>query len=342
MAGQLQPLVDNQRIVRTDGTPTEYFIRWAQQRQIDIAGAVSAEQALEIAQEYVLEFLTDNPLLAGNGIDLSPSGNIAEGVTISAEVQEILDQISAVQGSVLFRGATAWEALAPGTAGDFLQTGGAGANPAWAAGGGGGGGSTGEAPWITPTVAGFTTRVGTGAFADYAEGVIVTAPGTVGNVNNVNRATVPIVAGAGGWQATARFKVHFPQCNWPMAGMVVRNSGSGAMEMLSLGNDAIIGINRNTYSNDTTFVSVSGIVARYNPDLWMRVKDNLTNRIWYTSEDGYFWQQIFIESRTNFLTPNQVGFQLNPNTGGPSGGSANVQNRNLGFSVLSWQFQSLP
>jgi len=42
------------------------------------------------------------------------------------------------QGDILFRSGTAWAVLAPGTAGQFLQTGGLAANPAWAAPTGGG------------------------------------------------------------------------------------------------------------------------------------------------------------------------------------------------------------
>lgn len=144
MVGDLQPLERQFPIVDQDGRPTVYFIRWAQQRMQDIQGAVSPEQALEIATNFVLEFLAANPLAAGVGIDLSPSGNIADGVTISANTQAILDVISSTQGAILYRGATEWEALAPGTAGQILQTGGAGADPSWITGGGGGGG----APWV--------------------------------------------------------------------------------------------------------------------------------------------------------------------------------------------------
>jgi hypothetical protein len=141
MTGQLQPLVSNQRIVNQDGTPTEYFIRWAQAKQIDLQGAITAQQALEIATEYVADFMSDHPLTQGNGITLTPSGNIADGVTIAAEVQAILDQISTTHGTVLFRGAADWQALAPGTAGKFLKTNGPGADPEWATAGGGGGGA---------------------------------------------------------------------------------------------------------------------------------------------------------------------------------------------------------
>jgi hypothetical protein len=50
----------------------------------------------------------------------------------------LLDEIGATQGSVLYRGADGWYALAPGTAGQTLQTGGTGANPSWATPSGGG------------------------------------------------------------------------------------------------------------------------------------------------------------------------------------------------------------
>lgn len=145
MAGNLQPLVNNQRIVKQDGTPTDYFIRWAQQKQIDIGAGITAQQALEIITKY----LADHELQAGSGIQITPSGNISDSPTIAAEVQAILDQITDVRGSVLFRGAAGWEALGPGPNGHFLRTNGAGANPSWAAGGGGGGGLW----WFNPPVA---------------------------------------------------------------------------------------------------------------------------------------------------------------------------------------------
>jgi hypothetical protein len=155
MVGRLQPLDEKFAIVDANGRPTLYFTRWAQQRQIDIGEAVTAARALEIVQE----FLTAHPLIAGNGIDLAPSGDIGADVTISADVQAILDQITTTHGSILYRSASAWAALAPGTAGEFLQTGGAGADPAWAAGGGGG-----SLAW---TLIAATTIVGNPTFLEF-------------------------------------------------------------------------------------------------------------------------------------------------------------------------------
>lgn len=63
----------------------------------------------------------DGDLLVGNGIDFTLSS-----------VASTLDKISATQGSILYRGASTWQALGPGTSGQFLTTNGAGANPAWA------------------------------------------------------------------------------------------------------------------------------------------------------------------------------------------------------------------
>lgn len=136
MVGTLQPLDDKFPIAQADGRPTQYFIRWAQQRQIDIGGGITAEQALAI----VVQYLADHVLQEGLGISITPSGNLTDNPTIAAEVQAILDSISNVQGTILFRGVADWEALAPGTAGDFLKTNGAGADPEWDTAGGGGGG----------------------------------------------------------------------------------------------------------------------------------------------------------------------------------------------------------
>lgn len=64
-----------------------------------------------------------------NGEVLVGDGVAFELSTLSAA----LDHISSTQGSIIYRDATGWVALAPGSAGQFLSTGGAAANPAWAA-----------------------------------------------------------------------------------------------------------------------------------------------------------------------------------------------------------------
>src|SRR4029077_7760278 len=58
--------------------------------------------------------------------------------------------LGTTQGQVLYRSATAWVGLSPGTAGQVLTTGGGGANPAWAA-AAGGSISIGDTPPASPS-----------------------------------------------------------------------------------------------------------------------------------------------------------------------------------------------
>jgi hypothetical protein len=60
-------------------------------------------------------------------------GRVSSGAGIVEEVTgtQVLDFISATQGDILYRNASAWVALPAGTSGQFLKTNGAGANPAW-------------------------------------------------------------------------------------------------------------------------------------------------------------------------------------------------------------------
>lgn len=132
MPGTLQPLDGKFAIVDASGNPTEYFTRWAQQKQIDIGDSIT----LADLQAY----LTAHKLIAGTGIQLTPDGDINDGVTIHADAQAILDEITVTRGTILYRGLLGWAALLPDTSGKVLSTNGAGADPSWitpAAGGGG-------------------------------------------------------------------------------------------------------------------------------------------------------------------------------------------------------------
>lgn len=100
---------------------------------------LSGNNLANASLEEVVEALLLREIIAGDGLDgggpLGGPGNI----TLNANASDILDLIDNTQGAVLFRGAAGWEALAPGTAGDLLSSGGAGADVEWSSGGGGGG-----------------------------------------------------------------------------------------------------------------------------------------------------------------------------------------------------------
>ena len=71
-----------------------------------------------------------NSIIAGTGVTTDPAI-----VTPSAWLDAVFGP---AQGQIIYRGASTWSALAPGTSGTFLETLGAGANPTWAAASSGG------------------------------------------------------------------------------------------------------------------------------------------------------------------------------------------------------------
>lgn len=71
----------------------------------------------------------------GTGVSSVTSGSLLVGAGTSAMVPTtisgVLDGLTSTQGSVLYRGASGWAALGPGTNGNVLTTGGPSANPSW-------------------------------------------------------------------------------------------------------------------------------------------------------------------------------------------------------------------
>lgn len=85
-------------------------------------------------------------------------GGASTALGSSVTASAILDSISTTRGAILYRGASGWAALTPGTDGYFLASNGTGADPAYEAGGGGGGGS---ATWELISTADITSAVAT-------------------------------------------------------------------------------------------------------------------------------------------------------------------------------------
>lgn len=120
----LPALDSRQSIVDPEtGKANQYFLDYLRNRN----------GALTDAEADILDLL-NRQIIAGNGLD--GGGPLSANVTIDANASSILDLIGSTRGSVLYRGASGWAALTPGTSGQFLKTNGAGADPTWAAGGG--------------------------------------------------------------------------------------------------------------------------------------------------------------------------------------------------------------
>jgi hypothetical protein len=98
------------------------------------------------------------------------TGNV-EDLTLT----QILDFLSSTQGAVLYRGASAWAGLAPGTSGQYLTTNGAAANPSWT-----------TAPSVLPSQTGNSGKLLTtdGSTPSWSSDSTVRARGTLNTATN--------------------------------------------------------------------------------------------------------------------------------------------------------------
>lgn len=134
---------------------------------------------------------TGKTLTIGSGGSLV----ILSGATFTlpaANLSTSLDALSSTQGAVLYRNASAWVALAPGSNGQVLTSGGGGANPSWQSGAGSG---TVTSVDVSGGATGLTTSGGpiTGSGTITLAGTLATANGGLG-ANNGSASGVPLFA----------------------------------------------------------------------------------------------------------------------------------------------------
>ena len=73
------------------------------------------------------------------------------------------------------------------------------------------------------------------------------------------------------------------------------------------------------WTNSTTYGSAlaTAAVAAIAPMLWLRIKDDGTNRLFSVSTDGVNWTQVGTEGRTTYLTATKVGWFIRTQGPGP-------------------------
>jgi hypothetical protein len=129
----------------------------------------------------------------------------------------LLDSFGTSQGSILYRDTAVWEALGPGTAGQVLTTGGAGADPSWTNASGGGSG--------TVTSVTFT---GDGTVLSSTPDSPVTTTGTLAATLNTQSANLVLAGPTSGAPAAPTFRAL-------VAGDVPSTSGAAVNVFLNSG-----------------------------------------------------------------------------------------------------------
>jgi hypothetical protein len=206
-----------------------------------------------------------------------------------------------------------------------------------------------EAAMTTPKVTTFPTwrsgNGGTAVIGDLASGLGVRMTAYVPNGNSwsMTYAAVPVEVGSGGWQVTARTRGHAGPNWWGHRGIIMRDAVSGKSLLYGFDNPIVGGwyggFVRYEWPDDETNGPSIPIMRWYEQDVWIRVEDDLTDWHLYISPNGNFWEQIYQETRNEYLgtTPTHVGIYMIPNcvaSGWPVGTA-------LAFDCYSWLFEML-
>jgi hypothetical protein len=243
--------------------------------------------------------------------------NIAGSTAVptASGLSAVMDNIfSSTQGAVLYRGASNWSALSPGTSGQFLQTQGASANPQWVSSGGGGGTYPYEAAQTLPRMANFSwVNQGTATGTDVSNGISIVKAnqGTADNFSLLVRS-----APATPFSVIMRTHMDIMEVTGSH-GILLRNSGTGALVMVGFeasGNKQAI-YKYSSPSTGGTVVFSGNTYVNWLPT-WLKVAVTSTTFTAYYGWDGINWIQFRPSSTaysiaTYLGTLDQVGIATN-------------------------------
>ena len=165
-----------------------------------------------------------------------------------------------------------------------------------------------------------TTSLGSAAFSSDLDGRLLSAPTNAGDAWRVEYKALPV---SSNYTATAYIDpVTAPAANFWFSGIVLVNSSTGALITFGPMFDTAIApgfsICAIKWTNATTISAsyasaLSGNASpRYLPN-WFRVKDDGTNRLFQYSFNNIDWTTVHTVGRTNFTTPDSIGWGANNN-----------------------------
>jgi hypothetical protein len=196
-------------------------------------GPLNADLTFGLANIPAGTILGNNTGISASPGDLTPS--------------QVLDILGSTQGQILYRNATNWVVLSPGTNGQLLTSGGAGANPSW------------------------STASGTGTVTSVAAGTGITAsPSPIVGAGTISL-TAPVTSALGGTGVVSP-ATHTIPINQGASAQVNTGTGTTGQALISQGasaDPAFIGGSRVllatlTASNSATLSDTTHITSTYN------------------------------------------------------------------------------
>lgn len=187
-------------------------------------------------------------------------------------------------------------------------------------------------PWgplfalIRPVLADFTAvNQGSATISDARGTLEVVAPTSSGDNLRIWKKTAPATP----YTITAALLPTMPGVNFFVAGIGWRQSSDGKIISHALSYSSTWGIRTEKWNSPTSYNAayVTFPLGFNGPLLWLRIRDDGTNRLTYISNDGQNWIQIHSVGRTDFLTADEVGFFLNINN----------TSYQAALNLMSWQ-----
>jgi len=173
-------------------------------------------------------------------------------------------------------------------------------------------------PWImTEPVLGDYTWANQGSTTTDTSrgGIFMRSPAAGGDVIHVLYKSAPTPP----YTITMAFIPMIVAANYVQSGLVFRSSSGGVITFsFAQGNFKVERWNNETSFNaQSSNLSPAGAVGTV---VWLRIEDDNTDRKFYWLPDGRNALLIYTESRTSFITPDQIGFYTTPSGSGLDSG----------------------
>lgn len=260
---------------------------------------------------------TVNSGSAGQIAAYNSSGSTLSGETPSAMLDS---SFGSSQGSILYRGATGWVALTPGTPGQLLSTGGSASNPSWTS-VAGGATSPFYATLLPPSASAFSLVTATGITAtltNMPSGRGMTMNNTGSGTNTYSSMEQPALSQSAFTVTTCIYLASSLSANW-FVGIGVSDS-SGKYDAFGWRNYSIgLGtFNEFMFSSINAYYNSTPLFGAFNPNgpIWLKLQLASGNFVFSASFDGENWETLQTVSATHYLgsTLSHVGVIVDNNS----------------------------